>query len=421
MLVTSFAVIAIVCALRAVLALVREDAMKLALDHERARAKADLAHRDALLSNGMQGIVIMGGGPLDRQYVGSGKLLFEMLQESTEAPRVANAIDALINEAKPFAFAVSAHSGVLSLRGQVVGRRAVLYLCEQPGRDECSLYRDVPGARPESRREVKQVEIISPMVRLDMLRCMPQAIAVFDVDQVLCEHNDAFAELWSLPEAWLNTHPTLGDILEKLRDDRNLPEQRQFSDWRRVQLEEFSKPDDVIEAVWHLSGGKSIHLHMPQHPRGGRLVICEDISASLRLEASLNLLTQVQKATLDTLDEGVAIFGTDGRLVLHNGVFAGMWRLTDGELASQPHFGEIASLCVSRFGRDMIWEVVAEGINSTALERFREWSKLRRADDRIVSLSLSRLPNGATLARFTDMTDLERFTAMQSEASGAAA
>jgi hypothetical protein len=38
-----------------------------------------------------------------------------------------------------------------------------------------------------------------------------------------------------------------------------------------------------------------------------------------------------------------------------------------------------------------------------------EWGKSRRADGRVVSLSMSRLPNGGTAATFTDLTEIERF------------
>ena len=37
------------------------------------------------------------------------------------------------------------------------------------------------------------------------------------------------------------------------------------------------------------------------------------------------------------------------------------------------------------------------GVNSATPESFGEWGKTRRADGRIISLALSRLPNGATL------------------------
>jgi hypothetical protein len=54
-------------------------------------------------------------------------------------------------------------------------------------------------------------------------------------------------------------------------------------------------------------------------------------------------------------------------------------------------------------------------------QRCSDWSHTPRADGRIVSVSMSRLPNGATAATFTDVTDLERFQAMQRKAVHAAA
>jgi hypothetical protein len=55
-------------------------------------------------------------------------------------------------------------------------------------------------------------------------------------------------------------------------------------------------------------------------------------------------------------------------------------------------------------------------VNSATPETLGEWSKTRRADGVLLSLSLSRLPNGATVVTFTDLTDLERFTAEQNSA-----
>jgi hypothetical protein len=46
------------------------------------------------------------------------------------------------------------------------------------------------------------------------------------------------------------------------------------------------------------------------------------MSDQLRLESSTQHADQGAKATLDTLQEGVAVFGLDGRLKLHNAAFA---------------------------------------------------------------------------------------------------
>lgn len=257
--------------------------------------------------------------------------------------------------------------------------------------------------------------------REDMVERIPFAIAVFSGDRNLCQFNDAYAQLWQLPVDWLNDRPSLGDILDRLRERRALPEQRNFPEWKQAQLNQFNQSAFRDQEVWHLPNGKSVRIFTQPHLEGGLFMMFEDISDRIQLESSLNLLTQVQKATLDTLDEGIAIFGTDGRLVLHNALFASLWQLTENELSGTPHFAEIADICSRRIGRDGIWGIVSCGINSATPERFAEWGKGRRADGKLLSLALTRLPNGATVVTFTDLTDVEQFSTQQAGYNYAAA
>jgi PAS domain-containing protein len=249
----------------------------------------------------------------------------------------------------------------------------------------------------------------------DMMEQLPLGMAIFDSGQRLAGYNSAYAKMWGFPEAWLDTHPSHGEILDRLREHRKLPEQRDFAAWNHDQLRVFANGGRRTEEFWHLPSGQSLRILTQPHLPSGIFVLFEDISDRLRLETSLNLLTQVQKATLDTLDEAIAIFGTDGRLVLHNAHFAKLWRLTEEELSVQPHFTEIASTCEARIGHDGIWNIVSAGVSSLEPERRGKWDRTRRADDRIISLSLSGLPNGATIVTFVDLTDLERFESEQRE------
>ena len=263
------------------------------------------------------------------------------------------------------------------------------------------------GARTESKLQ------LACDAQEDMVEKLPLAVAVFDHDQKLTTYNRAYADLWNLPRPWLDTGPSYGDILERLRDERKLPEQRNFAEWKQSHAQSVAKVDQKWEETWHIPNGKSIRMTAQPHLQGGVFLKFADITERLHLESSLSLLTQVQKATLDTLDSGIAIFGTDGRLVLHNALFAGMWHLSESELVAQPHFAEIANLCTARIGRDGIWGVVSCAVNSAAPESLGEWGKTKRTDGRVISLSLSRLPNGATVVTFTDLTDLERFDSLE--------
>ena len=255
----------------------------------------------------------------------------------------------------------------------------------------------------------------------DMIDHFPFGVAVLDAERRLVSCNKSYADMWDLPKPWLESHPSYAEILDRLRDKRRLPEQRNFPEWKAAQVSTLASARQGSEEFWHLPNGRSIRIASRPHLLGGIFILFEDITERLKLESSLNLLAQVQKATLDTLEEGIVIFGTDGRLVVHNVPFARMWKLSESELEGQPHFAEIAGFCADRIGHDGIWGIVSCGVNSATPERFGEWSKTKRADGRIISLSLSRLPNGSTVVAFSDITDLERFNALDEDMSHAAA
>ncbi len=53
----------------------------------------------------------------------------------------------------------------------------------------------------------------------------------------------------------------------------------------------------------------------------------------------------MQNETLDSLSEGVALFGSDGRLKLANAAFGTIWRLHAEALQDSPHIDEVIRRC----------------------------------------------------------------------------
>ena len=239
----------------------------------------------------------------------------------------------------------------------------------------------------------------------DTLDRLATAVAIFGPDRKLNFYNRAYVGLWKLAETWLDTHPTEGQILDRLRELRRLPEQPDFRAWKREHLALFERVDDHPEELWHLPGGKTLRVVAQPHPFGGLIFLFEDVSDQLRLESSYNTLIEAQKATLDTLREGVAVFGPDGRLRLYNSAFKRIWQLEPAELSGEPHLNRIADACAARFGQDQAWEIVTTGVTSATPERQHEYSEVKRSDGMMISVTLAPLPDGATLASFADVTD----------------
>jgi signal transduction histidine kinase len=239
----------------------------------------------------------------------------------------------------------------------------------------------------------------------DTLDKLATAVAIFGRDQKLTFYNRSFARLWGLAESWLDTHPTDGEILDRLREARKLPEQRDYQAWKRARLASYEQSAEYLpEELWHVPGGKTLRVVAQPHPFGGLTFLYEDVTEKLALESSYNTLIKVQSATLDTLQEAVAVFGPDGKLKLHNASFARIWELEPGELEGEPHIQRIAELCIARFGDEHEWQRLVAGISSGA-ERRRDWGEMERSDKTILALSLAPLPDGATLVTFADITD----------------
>ena len=53
------------------------------------------------------------------------------------------------------------------------------------------------------------------------------------------------------------------------------------------------------------------------------------MTEQVHLESRYNALSRVQRETLDALNEGVAVFGPDGRIRLSNPAFNALWQLSD--------------------------------------------------------------------------------------------
>ena len=242
----------------------------------------------------------------------------------------------------------------------------------------------------------------------DTLDKLATGVAIFSKDQKLTFYNRAFAQLWDLPEAWLDTQPGDGDILDRLREARKLPEQRDYQAWKRSRLALYQTArEHATEEAWHVPGGQTMRVVAQPHPFGGLTFLYEDVSERLKLESNYNTLIKVQSATIDTLVEGVAVFGPDGKLKLHNAAFARIWNLSEDELNGEPHVRSIASVCIDRFGDAPMWDRLIQNIVSGAAAR-QDLGEVERGDRAVLSLGLSPLPDGATLVTFPAVTDRSR-------------
>ncbi|MBX2834441.1 MAG: PAS domain-containing sensor histidine kinase [Micavibrio sp.] len=241
----------------------------------------------------------------------------------------------------------------------------------------------------------------------DLLGQLRSAISIYGADERLEFYNSAFSQIWSLEDGWLNTKPTLGDVMEKLRETRRLPEQADFRSFKQSWLAMFTTLIDQYDEMLYLPDGSAVRMLVIPHSMGGLMMNFEDVTSRLELESSYNTLIAVQKETLDNLGEAVTVFGGDGRIKLWNPAYARLWKLNPEDLEGEPHITTVVDK-VKSFFDPAEWMDRREKMISKALNREMNEGRLTRADNSHIEYSTVPLPDGGVLIAYIDVTDSVR-------------
>lgn len=234
------------------------------------------------------------------------------------------------------------------------------------------------------------------------------AVAIFNHEQQLVFFNEAYAKLWKLDADWLKTKPTDGAVLDRLRELGRLPEVVNYPEWKSKVLSCYGSAT-AHEETWHLPDGRMLHVVAEKRSDGGVTYLFVDETERVALEREYDALIKVQRETLDSLKEGVAVFGTDGRLKLFNSAFAEIWQLSRRELAEEPHVDEVIALARPLYEDTSTWARIGGAVTSFSEEREPFEGQMVRSDSRIIDFAGMPLPDGATLLTFADVTDAKRY------------
>ena len=233
------------------------------------------------------------------------------------------------------------------------------------------------------------------------------AFAVFDRGQRLTHFNQAYVDLWQLDPEWLATHPRDSEILDRLRHARRLEERADYRDWKRGWLSVYGTHTQV-EDHWHLPDGRMLHVIADADETRGVTYLYENITERIALESRYNALIEVQRETLDTLREGVAVFGQNGRLRLYNRAFADLWHLNPSQLDSKPHIEDVIGCCRVLYNNAEEWERTKAQVTAIVAERVPYETQYDRDNGSVIASAALPLPDGGTLLTYIDVSDSKR-------------
>ena len=245
-----------------------------------------------------------------------------------------------------------------------------------------------------------------------VLETLDTGIAIFDATTKLRFFNPAYARLFDLDAEWLKTEPTLSEILERQHAKRSLPEVSNFREFKMFRLEQFETLSEASEDLMHLPDGRTIRSLVNRHGMGGLVFVFDDVSDRLDLERSFKSLNAVQHEAFENLHEGIAVFGDDGRLKLHNPVFAALWGLENDTLDEKFHVTDFVDHTREKIETeigggwdDLSWGVHKERVVARMMGRDNTTGQLVLANATIVDYANVPLPDGAMLLSYLDVTD----------------
>ncbi|HEU0222139.1 MAG TPA: PAS-domain containing protein [Paracoccaceae bacterium] len=240
---------------------------------------------------------------------------------------------------------------------------------------------------------------------------LPIGLAVFDKNRRLGLFNPAISDILKLDPAWLATRPGLRDFLERLRENRQMPDQPDFLAWRRkLTTLERDAEAAAYEEDWVLPSGQTLRVIGRPHPLGAIAFLFEDISATVMIERRYRSEIEMLRAVLQKFPEAIVLFGPDGMLAYANTAFRSVWGFDAGLGQTAPHVSRLIDRWASLSEPSPVWRELKDF--ATGREARSAWTeRVALTDGRILRARVAPLPDGSTLACFWDETDRERMLA----------
>ena len=240
----------------------------------------------------------------------------------------------------------------------------------------------------------------------ELLNTMEEAIVIFGADKRISFHNTAFAQMFDLGEGWSQDRPSHSEWLDDIREKRLVPEQSDFTEWKASELSLYTDwPEEMPPEIWGLPDDRTLRLARLRDPSGGISLLFSDITQTVTLQSQLGTLINVQKTTLDRLSEGIAVFGSDGRIKIHNAAYGKIWNLSEDVLTDNPRFRDIIEPSLPLYSDKAFWtEMAARTTDPNPEVRRHIEGEITTGDDRILTWLSRPLPDGATLIAWDDVT-----------------
>ncbi|MEL6466338.1 MAG: PAS-domain containing protein [Pseudomonadota bacterium] len=153
-------------------------------------------------------------------------------------------------------------------------------------------------------------------------------LAIFDRNGQLALFNPALVDLTSLPAEFLSGRPDMLSFFDRLRDNRVMPEPKNYGSWRQEISEMINAASHgSYQETWTLDSGHTYRVNGRPHPDGAIAFLIEDITAEISLTRNFRAELELGQSLMDTFEDALVVFSSAGVLTFCNAAYRDLWKL----------------------------------------------------------------------------------------------
>ncbi|SMX41157.1 PAS-domain containing protein [Octadecabacter ascidiaceicola] len=226
-------------------------------------------------------------------------------------------------------------------------------------------------------------------------------LAIFDADRRLVLFNPALGDLSHLPADFLIARPTLFSFLDRLRDNRMMPEPKNYSSWRNhMAALESAAAQGSYQETWAVPNGQTFRVTGKPHPNGAIAFLLEDISDEVSLTRKFRSQIDLGYAVINNLEAAVCVFSPSGIMVMANTAYRSLWGTEMEGVINSRDFSEESANWQEATAPSPVWVKLHDAISLGRTEA--SWCGSVWLDSHIeISCQYNPLPDGNHQVTFT--------------------
>ncbi|MGR3677250.1 MAG: PAS-domain containing protein, partial [Paracoccaceae bacterium] len=228
-------------------------------------------------------------------------------------------------------------------------------------------------------------------------------LAIFDRNRQLALFNPALIDLTSLPADFLSARPTLLNFFDRLRDQRVMPEPKDYNSWRQqfTELAEAASKGRYHE-TWSLPSGSVYSVSGRPHPDGAVAFLFEDITAEITLTRRFRAELELSQAVMDQLEQAIVVFSADGTLTYSNTGFHQLWEMDPDQSFAQTSIQDAARVWQDKGLASPVWGRLTDFVRQRGDRRCWSATVCKRGSAPI-ECRVAPIQHGATMVSFHNL------------------